>query len=115
MSRFKQTPKLPSQAENAFVAAAELPRTAPKSIPKPKKAKPTDVAVFSPVVVTEDEPWSAHDPASKTVASTQPLRLNHYQFEQLKWLAAQEDRSLSQILRRLLRPALDEATSSTKS
>lgn len=128
MSKFRPAPKL--QSEEAFIKGAEAPRAAAsaaapapvvkKDVPvaaKPaKKATPAPVATVTALPSQDPEssqdaehPWEAHDPASKTTATTQPLRLNAHQYEQLKWLAETQDRSLAQILRRLVGPALDEA------
>ena len=118
MSKFRAAPNL-QQSENAFVQAAESPRntselrTATASPPKKtakaaKPTKPASIAVLQSADAVE-QPWVLHDAADKQVVSNQPLRLNAYQYEQLKWLAESQDRSLAQILRRLVGPALEAA------
>lgn len=122
MSKFRAAPQLPS--EDAFIKGAEGPRTTPlravkkasvdseagtEPVAAPVVAKAAPLVNSFAVAVDSSEPWSAHDPNAKRIESTQPLRLNAYQYEQLKWLAESEDRSLAQILRRLIGPALEEA------
>ena len=126
MSKFRAAPRL--QSEEAFVKAAEAPRKPVASVvaaapppsdivtsanpvkPSKKSKKPVALKTASASMY----PWEEYDAGEKAVASQQPLRLNAYQYEQLKWLAQTEDRSLAQILRRIVGPALEDAVSSER-
>ena len=112
MAKFRSVP-LP-RSEEEFVKSAE-PAVALKS-----EAGQGDPVAIAPATeespprrkklkTKESRPWQGLDPNERADVS-QTVRLNAYQHEQLKWIAEKEDRSLSQVLRRLLGPALDSAT-----
>ena len=130
MSKFRAAPRL--QSEEAFVKAAEEPRKPSKTVKVAAPVKATKEASpsmaptqsqekDSPMLVdlprrdaSSSLPWEEYDPSARTTANQQPLRLNAYQYEQLKWLAESQDRSLAQILRRIIAPALEEAVSAQR-
>lgn len=90
------------QAEEEFIARAEAPR---KLVAGGKKKAETLAVV--PIAGGDEQRSPEID--DRKMVTTQPLRLNAYQYEQLKLLAANEDRSLGQVLRRLMGPALEKA------
>ena len=51
-----------------------------------------------------------HDPAAKPTTGLN-LRLNDYQIELIRQLAAREERSMQQVIRRTLIPAIEQALS----
>jgi hypothetical protein len=107
------------------VKAAEVPRKSVAQVASPVPVQSSDVITSTTTSINKkrakkkqavkmealnpERPWEGLDASDKTIASQQPLRLNAYQYEQLKWLAESEDRSLAQILRRIVGPALEEA------
>jgi hypothetical protein len=120
MAKFKSVPR--PRSEEEFVASAEAP-SAPL-IPAPAPTPPEPAAVASvplsvPTAMPQQPqattpvrqtalPWDGLDPNERgTIPQT--IRVNSRQHEQLKYLAALEDRSVSQILRRVLGPALEDA------
>ena len=96
--------------------------------PKPENpVKPHLVAVETPTsskeveaVVTVEPPAQVaiptgqcnttpiHDPAAKPTTGLN-LRLNDYQIELIRQLAAREERSMQQVIRRTLIPAIEQA------
>ncbi len=70
-------------------------------------------AVIDPVaqVATPTGPCNSnpvHDPAAKPTTGLN-LRLNAYQLELIRQLAAREERSMQQVIRRTLIPAIEQA------
>lgn len=94
--KFRSVPQ--PRSEDEFVSGADAPA----------KGRAIDVVKSSPDPVAR----TGLDPkAAPTVNTT--VRLNEYQHAQLMHLAKVEDRSQSQILRRLLGPALEAAIAKT--
>jgi hypothetical protein len=116
MAKFRAVP-LP-QSEDEFIRGAEAPAPAQSAVPTPI-AGPTPASIAGPTpapmadaAATEPPggalPWYGLDPRARPTVN-QTVRLNAYQHAQLQYLAQTQERSLSQVLRRILGPALDRA------
>ncbi len=130
MAKFRAVPQ--PRSEDDFVNGAALDGSLPKE-PAPKEpALPKEAAPIVEPAAADDlaerrpknkaqgratparftrgsRPWHEFS-ADERPTISQTVRLNTYQHEQLKWLAQNEDRSLAQVLRRLLAPVLEQAT-----
>lgn len=79
------------------------------STEEPAKPQPAP-AVAGPVAVPTGacNPTPVHDPMAKPTTGLN-LRLNEYQIELIRQLAAREERSMQQVIRRTLIPAVEQA------
>ena len=79
-------------------ATVEAPEVVATAHPIAQVAIPTGECNTSPI----------HDPAAKPSTGLN-LRLNDYQIELIRQLAAREERSMQQVIRRTLIPAIENA------
>jgi len=104
-----EKPHLVAVAEPAVVVT-EKPATPAKPISltqlPPRPMATPAVAVATGACRTEP----AHDPGAKPNTGLN-LRLNDYQLELIRELAAREERSMQQVIRRTLIPAIEQALS----
>lgn len=108
-----ETAEQPQVAERPHLVAVE-PEPKPEHEPVVKPIALTElparpaatVAVATGACRTEP----AHDPTAKPNTGLN-LRLNDYQLELIRELAAREERSMQQVIRRTLIPAIEEALS----
>lgn len=72
----------------------------PTSKPQPSEPKAKKVKTVAP--------WEKHDKSEKPSSGIN-LRLNNYEFELLRFLAEADQRSMQQIIKRMLIPAAEAA------
>jgi len=133
VSKFKARPELRAlpdpEAVAAFAAAAEHRTTVTALVPPaPQATAPAPAPVEAdtarivavapgdaPVTSTrrarrtsDESPWEKHDRDARPLSGIN-VRLNDYEHELLKYLAAADDRSIQQTIKRLLVPAAEAA------
>jgi hypothetical protein len=94
----------PDNAVKPHLVAVETPVQTEK-VTEVARAQPVDQVAIptGPCNTTE-----VHDPAAKPTTGLN-LRLNDYQIELIRQLAAREERSMQQVIRRTLIPAIEQA------
>jgi hypothetical protein len=114
MGKFKSKPEalraLPDPEDVARFASGAGTRTV-----EPSTAVPTIAVVPSvPVVPSVSSPsWETLDKNAKPLSGIN-LRLNEYEHELLKFLAESDDRSIQQIIKRLLIPTAEAAAAALR-
>ena len=110
-----ETNEQPPVADRPHLVAVDPePATAAKPEPVAKPITITQLPARPVAAVTvatgacSTEP--THDPSAKPNTGLN-LRLNEYQLELIRELAAREERSMQQVIRRTLIPAIEEALS----
>jgi hypothetical protein len=101
-----QRPHLVAVEPEPVAAAKPEPVVKPIALTQLPPRPAATVAVATGACRTEP----AHDPTAKPNTGLN-LRLNDYQLELIRELAAREERSMQQVIRRTLIPAIEEALS----
>ena len=99
-----ERPHLVAVESPAVVAPKPEPVAKPIAVTQLPPRTETPVAVATGACRTE----AAHDPSAKPNTGLN-LRLNDYQLDLIRELAAREERSMQQVIRRTLIPAIEQA------
>ena len=94
----------PDHPVKPHLVAVETPAQAEK-VQEVAPAQPVDQVA---IPTGQCNTVAVHDPAAKPTTGLN-LRLNDYQIELIRQLAAREERSMQQVIRRTLIPAIEQA------
>ena len=108
MSKFRAPQRLQSKSEEAFILGAEAKSSPSPVLPAVKLVAESPQPSVVPGAVSSMSSAPSVAAAQQQTVTTS-LRLTLAQHEQVKALAAAQGRSMSDVLRRVLSPALEEA------